>query len=145
MTVVWTAGVRATPLTQHILAQKDELSRLYVDQDLRIPSSKHIFATGDAAHVFTDSKGNCALMSCQHAMLLGRVSGNNAAADLLGEPAIPYSQVSYICCLDLANSGAVVRRGWEREVQVTGAMAKRVKTFINCTLDCVKRFPDLLS
>ncbi|RDW63280.1 hypothetical protein BP6252_10825 [Coleophoma cylindrospora] len=130
-TAVWTAGVRATALTQQIPAVKDALSRLHVDQDLRVPSSKHIFATGDAAHVLADNKDHCAFMSCQHAMLLGRVSGYNAAADLLNESTLPYSQAAYGCCLDLGAWGAVITQGWEREVKVTGATAKRVKTYIN--------------
>ncbi|KAH7129558.1 hypothetical protein B0J13DRAFT_564257 [Dactylonectria estremocensis] len=133
-TAIWTAGVRATALTQQIPGTKDRLSRLHVDQDLRIPSSKHVFATGDAAHVLLDTKGHHATMSCQHAMLLGRVSGYNAAADLLSEPTMPYSQPAYGCCLDLGAWGAVITRGWDREVKVTGATAKKAKTYINQTL-----------
>ena len=133
LTPIWTAGVRATPLTQQIPgAARDKLSRLIVDQDLRVPSDKHVFATGDTAHVLADTKGDhLALMSCQHALALGRVSGHNAAADLLGEPMVPYSQEAYLCCLDLGAWGAVVARGWEREVQIGGDAAKRVKAFIN--------------
>ncbi|KAK7408075.1 hypothetical protein QQX98_009790 [Neonectria punicea] len=131
MTAVWTAGVRATPLTQQIPGAKDSLSRLHVDQELRIPTSPHVFATGDAAHALTDDKGHFSTMSCQHAMLLGRVSGHNAAADLLNEPPVPYTQPSYGCCLDLGAWGAVITRGWGREVLVTGESAKRVKTYIN--------------
>ncbi|KAH7123101.1 hypothetical protein EDB81DRAFT_913242 [Dactylonectria macrodidyma] len=134
MTAIWTAGVRATSLTQQIPSTKDHLSRLHVDQDLRIPSSKHVFATGDAAHVLLDTKGHHATMSCQHAMLLGRVSGHNAAADLLDEPTVLYSQPAYGCCLDLGAWGAVITRGWEREVKVTGGAAKKAKTYINQTL-----------
>ena len=133
LTPIWTAGVRATPLTQEIPgAAKDKLSRLIVDQDLRVPSDKHVFATGDAAHVLADTKGDhLALMSCQHALALGRVSGHNAAADLLGEPTVPYSQEAYLCCLDLGAWGAVVANGWEREVRIKGDAAKKVKAFIN--------------
>jgi NADH dehydrogenase FAD-containing subunit len=131
MTAVWTAGVRATPLTEQIPGAKDSLSRLHVDQDLRVPSSKHVFATGDAARALTDTKGHYAMMSCQHAHLLGRVSGYNAAADLLGEPKLPYSQTGYGTCLDLGAWGSVITRGWEREVKLTGDAAKRIKTSIN--------------
>ncbi|KAM5350032.1 hypothetical protein ACJ41O_006537 [Fusarium nematophilum] len=131
MTAIWTAGVRATPLTRQIPGAKDSLSRLHVDQHLRVPSSEHIFATGDAAHAVADSEGHTALMSCQHALVLGRVSGNNAAADLLGEPLIAYSQPDYVCCLDLGSWGALLAQGWERDVKISGYLAKQVKTFIN--------------
>lgn len=130
-TAVWTVGVRATPLAQHIPGPKDALSRLQVDANLRVPSTPDTFATGDAACVLADAKNHHALMSCQHANQLGLVSGHNAAADLLGEPLVDYSQAGYICCLDMGAWGAVISAGWEREVKVTGELAKRVKCLIN--------------
>ncbi|KAH6683563.1 hypothetical protein F5X68DRAFT_242405 [Plectosphaerella plurivora] len=131
LTPVWTAGMRATPLTQQISGQKDALSRIHVDPYLRSPSSSRIFVTGDAARAATDDKGNYALMSCQHAMQLGRISGYNAAADLLDEPLVKYVQEGYNCCLDLGSYGAVVTTGWDREVMITGEIAKRGKNYIN--------------
>ncbi|KAK7701635.1 hypothetical protein SLS64_010083 [Diaporthe eres] len=130
-TIIWTAGVVATPLTQQIDGPKDSFCRLHVDQSLRTLSAEHVYATGDAAHALADDKGHHALMSCQHALQLGRVSGYNAAADLLGEQTVEYSQAAYACCLDLGPCGAVIGRGWEREVSLTGDRAKRVKEYIN--------------
>lgn len=131
MTVVWTAGMRATQLPQQIPGAKDTLSRLYVDRYLRVPGCEHIFATGDAAHAIADEEGHVALMSCQHANVLGRFSGHNAAADLLGEPAAIYSQPGYGTCLDLGSWGALVAHGWDRDVKITGPVAKQVKQYIN--------------
>jgi NADH dehydrogenase FAD-containing subunit len=130
-TAIWTAGVRATPLTQQFPAPKDGLSRLHVDQHLRIPTTENAFVTGDAACALADTEGHYALMSCQHALQLGRVSGHNAAADLLGEPMVEYSQAAYNCCLDLGSWGAVISGGWDRKVKFTGDVAKRVKCYIN--------------
>ncbi|KAF4780502.1 hypothetical protein HER10_EVM0012404 [Colletotrichum scovillei] len=134
MTTIWTAGVRATPLTQKIHGPKDKLSRLHVDRYLRATSSEHVFATGDAACAASDNDGHYALMSCQHALQLGRVSGYNAAADLLGLPLYEYKQESYNCCLDLGAWGAVITGGWERKVRLTGEPAKQAKMYINQTL-----------
>ncbi|KLO81332.1 related to pyridine nucleotide-disulphide oxidoreductase family protein [Fusarium fujikuroi] len=131
MTVIWTAGVGATSLTQQIPGKKDTLSRLHVDQDLRVPGCPHVFATGDAAHAATDTKGNIAMPSCQHAVVLGRFSGHNAAADLLGEPTLPYSQPGYRTCLDLGSWGALLSNGWDRDVTMTGQIAKQVKRYVN--------------
>ncbi|KAL3481754.1 hypothetical protein BJX99DRAFT_270082 [Aspergillus californicus] len=138
-TVIWTAGVRATPLTQQIPAPKDNLSRLYVDEYLRVSSTEpdltDVIATGDAACALADGKENYALMSCQHANHLGRVSGYNAAAGVLGQPLLPYAQAVYNCCLDLGSWGAMVAGGWERkDVLLSGEKAKRTKTYINQTL-----------
>ncbi|KAJ6436662.1 hypothetical protein O9K51_10781 [Purpureocillium lavendulum] len=133
-TVVWTAGMRASPLTTQIPGRRDSLSRLYVDQHLRVPSTEHIFATGDSACARADSEGHYTLMSCQHALRLGRVSGHNAAADLVGDSMVEYSQDMYNCCLDLGGWGTVVNGGWAREPKLTGYLAKEMKRYINQVL-----------
>lgn len=135
LTAAWTAGMRATGLTQQLPGTKDSMGRVHVDQDLRVPDAKDVFVTGDAAHVYADAEGgHLALMSCQHAQILGRVAGYNAAADLLGEAAMPYTQPDYACCLDLGAKGAVIGNGWTRDVMFQGDLAKRVKLYINHTL-----------
>ncbi|KAH7237162.1 hypothetical protein B0J15DRAFT_471043 [Fusarium solani] len=129
--VVWTADMRATPLTQQIRGTKDHLSRLHIDQYLRILACKHVFATGDAAHAIADTKGHAALMFCQHANILGRFSGHNAAAAFLGEPMIAYSQPEYNCCINLGFWGAMTANGWDREVKIIGHVAKQPKKYVN--------------
>jgi len=71
------------------------------------------------------------MMSCQHAMALGRSAGNNAVADLLGLPKIAYRQPKYVTCLALGPWGAVYTEGWSREVKMEGAPAKALKHQIN--------------
>ncbi|TFA98890.1 NADH dehydrogenase-like protein [Trichoderma ghanense] len=131
MTVVWTAGVEATPLTKQVPGDKDGRGRLIVDSDLRVPSTPDVFATGDAACARTDDKGNHTLMSCQHAIPLGRSAGHNAAADVLGMQGQPYTQPYYGTCLDLGGWGAVVCDGWDRKVLKSGGPAKEIKGWIN--------------
>ncbi|WP_334150713.1 NAD(P)/FAD-dependent oxidoreductase [Hyphomicrobium sp.] len=130
-TVIWTAGMRASPLTAQIDAPRDNFGRLHVDRNLFVPGSERIFATGDVAYAATDDEGNYAAMSCQHAMNLGRSAGHNVAASLLGVEPIPYSQPKYVTCLDLGPWGAVYTEGWHREVMLEGAEAKALKTRIN--------------
>lgn len=131
-TVIWSAGMRASPLTAQLPAERDNLGRILVSPDLRVPGAPHIFATGDTAKAATDDKGNFSLMSCQHARRLGSFAGHNAAADLLGEPVLPYDQPSYVVCLDLGPNAAIFTRGWSpRTVELTGVEAKKVKTEIN--------------
>jgi NADH dehydrogenase len=130
-TVVWAAGIRAAPLTQQIPAERDNFGRLLVDRDLRVPRVAGVFATGDAARATCDDVGNYALMSCQHATRMGAFAGNNAAAELLGVPTRPYHQKGYVTCLDLGEAGALLTRGWEREVAMVGDAAKKTKQEIN--------------
>ncbi|WP_414440247.1 NAD(P)/FAD-dependent oxidoreductase [Burkholderia sp. 22PA0106] len=130
-TVVWTAGARASALTAQVPGEHDRFGRLHVDRDLKVTGVEAVYATGDCAYAATDEVGNHAAMSCQHAMNLGRSAGHNAAADLLGEAPLPYSQPKYVTCLDLGPWGAVYTEGWDRVVKMEGAQAKALKTQIN--------------
>jgi NADH dehydrogenase len=130
-TVIWAAGIRAAPLTAQIPAERDNLGRLIVDRDLRVPGVEGVFATGDAAKAACDDLGNYALMSCQHATRMGAFAGHNAAAELLGMPTKPYPQRAYVTCLDLGEAGALLTTGWERKVEQVGAEAKKTKQEIN--------------
>ncbi|MGE0485676.1 MAG: NAD(P)/FAD-dependent oxidoreductase [Gammaproteobacteria bacterium] len=130
-TVVWTGGARAHPLAAQVPGEHDTWGRVHADAFLRAPAAPGVFVTGDVAHAATDDHGNVALMSCQHALSLGRVAGYNAAADLLGQPLHPYSQPKYVTCLDLGPWGAVYTEGWDRQVHLQAAEAKAIKRDIN--------------
>ncbi|SDN79000.1 NAD(P)/FAD-dependent oxidoreductase [Pseudomonas jinjuensis] len=130
-TVVWTVGFRASDLTEQIAAERDHLGRLQVDRYLRVNGHAEIFAAGDVARAATDESGNYNVMSCQHAIPLGRHAGNNAAADLIGVEPTVYSQPKYVTCLDLGAWGAVFTEGWERATKLIGAEAKELKMQIN--------------
>jgi NADH dehydrogenase len=130
-TVVWTVGVRASSLTEQVPGERDNYGRLHVDRNLKVIGQEDIYATGDTAYAATDDKGNFAMMTCQHAIALGRSAGNNVAADLLGEAPIPYSQVKYVTCLDLGEWGAVYTEGWDRQVKLIKEEGKQLKTTIN--------------
>jgi NADH dehydrogenase len=130
-TVVWTTGVRASSLTEQIPAERDGQGRLHVDSYLKVIGQDDIFATGDVAYAATDDIGNFALMTCQHAISLGRHAGNNVAAQLLGVDPTPYSQPKYVTCLDLGAWGAVYTEGWDRQVKLVRQEGKTLKTQIN--------------
>ena len=129
-TVIWTVGVQANDLTTQIDAPRDRQGRLHVNANLQVMGYDDIFATGDVAYAATDDKGNHALMTCQHAILLGKFAGNNAAASLLDVAPLPYRQENYVTCLDLGAWGAVYTEGWDQQVKLTRAEAKKLKLSI---------------
>ena len=53
-TVVWAAGVKASPLGAQLGAQLDRSGRVIVEPDLSIPGSPEVFAIGDVAKVTSD-------------------------------------------------------------------------------------------
>lgn len=129
-TVVWTAGVEAHTLSQQIDGERDGQGRLKVTESLQVPAHPDVYATGDMAHAKTDDAGNTALMTCQHAIQLGKFAGHNAAASLLNIDPYPYRQVNYVTCLDLGAWGAVYTEGWEQEVKSVRDEAKKIKIAI---------------
>jgi len=132
-TLVWTTGMRASPLAAGVSSRTDALGRVAVTPELRVAGIDHVFAAGDVAHAEAD--GGCAILqSCQHAQVTGRFAGYNAAADLAALPLQIYRQPLYTTCLDLGESGAVLTKGWERTVEATGERAKAVKRRINTEL-----------
>ncbi|WP_172728823.1 NAD(P)/FAD-dependent oxidoreductase [Kluyvera cryocrescens] len=129
-TVIWTVGVQANGLTAQIDAPRDRQGRLHVNSNLQVQGHEDIYATGDVAYAATDDKGNHALMTCQHAILLGKFAGNNAAASLLDVEPLPYRQEMYVTCLDLGAWGAVYSEGWDQQVKLTRGEAKKLKVSI---------------
>jgi NADH:ubiquinone reductase (H+-translocating) len=132
-TLVWTTGMRASPLAARVSAQTDALGRIAVTPELRVSGVDQVFAAGDVAHALAD-EGHTILQSCQHAQTTGRFAGYNAAADLAGLPLQAYRQPLYTTCLDLGESGAVLTKGWGRMVEATGEDAKAIKRRINTQL-----------
>ena len=130
-TTIITAGLRANPLARAVPgAKSDDLGRLYVNSFLQVEGVTDVYASGDTARAHVDGE-HLALMSCQHAILMGKVAGHNAARDLLGLAPLPYHQPDYVTCLDLGSSGALFTEGWERQMRHTGAEAKKLKREIN--------------
>jgi len=130
-TVVWSAGMRAHPLAASLPGEHDGLGRVVGDAFLHAPDAPGVFVTGDTVKAATDDQGNFSVMSCQHALSLGRVAGHNAAAELVGLPLHPYSQPKYVTCLDLGPWGALYTEGWDRAVRFTRDEGKAVKREIN--------------
>lgn len=129
-TTVWTGGFAASALTGCVGVPTDDLGRLPVDATLRVAGAGQIFAAGDVAHALADA-GRPTLMSCQHAIPMGKFAGHNAASDLMGSELMAYRQPDYVTCLDLGEAGALFTRGWDRAVLFTGSTAKRLKRQIN--------------
>ncbi|MEM9748474.1 MAG: FAD-dependent oxidoreductase [Actinomycetota bacterium] len=128
--VVWTAGMRANPLTESISSSVDRLGRLAVDQFLRVRDVPFVFAAGDTAAPL-DSSGHTVQQSAQHAIPQGACAGGNAVADLVGAELTELATLPYGTCLDLGAAGAVFTEGWDREVRLVGDEAKALKTDIN--------------
>ncbi len=129
-TVVWTVGVKANQFSNNLIAERDPQGRFIVTSELQLPGYPEIYASGDMAHAKSDDLGNSVLMTCQHAIQLGKFAGHNAAASILGVKPIPYSQINYVTCLDLGRWGAVYTEGWDQQLKLVRGEAKNLKIAI---------------
>jgi NADH:ubiquinone reductase (H+-translocating) len=129
-TVVWCAGMHASPLAATLPVACDGLGRIAVDRFMRAEGLADVFAAGDVASCLIDGE-HPTVMSCQFARPMGRFAGHNVVADLFGEPMLPLSIDWYVTVLDLGAWGALYTTGWDREVRTTGAAAKVTKQTIN--------------
>ena len=132
-TAIITTGARANVLAAGLGLETDPSGRLFVDENLAVKGLAHIHAAGDIAHALTEpgiDNSHVALMSCQHAMPMGKAAGYNAASALLNLASRPYEQARYVTCVDLGPWGAVFSTGWERQVELVKAEAKARKQFV---------------
>ena len=116
-TVLWAAGVRATPLTAGLPGEHDRAGRARVGPDLSLPGHPDIFVIGDgAAPVSPDGSPIPGIAPA--AKQMGAYAGEVIARRLSGRPAPP--PFRYRHAGDLATIGrgaAVVKVG---PVQLTG-------------------------
>jgi NADH dehydrogenase len=82
--LVWTAGVRPSPVIAKLGLPLDERGRIATDEYLRVPGFDGVWAIGDAAAVPDPAaKGKRpSPPTAQHALRQGRLAGSNVAAAL---------------------------------------------------------------
>jgi NADH:ubiquinone reductase (H+-translocating) len=129
-TVVWCAGMQASPVGAAFATERDRHGRLVVDRFMRATGLRHVFAAGDVASSVIDGI-HSTVMSCQFARPMGRFTGHNVVADLFSLPMLPLQIDSYVTVLDLGAWGALYTVGWDRQVHAVGASAKMTKQIIN--------------
>jgi NADH dehydrogenase len=82
-TLVWTAGVKASPLLPKLGLPLDERGRVRVDATLRVEGREHVWALGDCARVPNEATPDHPdPPTCQHALRQAR----RLAKNLRGEP-----------------------------------------------------------
>jgi NADH dehydrogenase len=85
-TVLWTAGVQASPIVKRLNAQTDRAGRAIVGNLLSLPEHSHVFVIGDAAAVM---KGDRSLPGvAQVAIQQGRFVGRSIAARIRNRPGL---------------------------------------------------------
>lgn len=107
-TLIWTAGVVASPLIATLGAETVR-GRLAVNADMCLPGHDGVFALGDSAAVPDLAKGEGAVCppTAQHALRQGKQVADNVIATLTGRPLRPYHHKDLGLVVDLGGTDAV--------------------------------------
>ncbi|MFF1597883.1 NAD(P)/FAD-dependent oxidoreductase [Streptomyces mirabilis] len=107
-TLVWTAGVAASPLVDSLGAETVR-GRVLTEPDFKVPGLDGVFALGDAAAVpdLARADGSYCPPTAQHAARQGRHAAKNLAALLQGQPMTPYKHKDLGLVVDLGGHEAV--------------------------------------
>jgi NADH dehydrogenase len=92
-TVLWAAGVAASPLGRALGAPLDRAGRVTVEPDLSVAGHPEVFAIGDIVAVQTDGKPVPGVGPA--AKQMGRRAAQNILARLRGAPTVPFRYVDY--------------------------------------------------
>lgn len=107
-TLIWTAGVAASPLVATLDAETVR-GRLAVTPEMTVPGFDGVFSLGDAGAVpdLTKDEGAVCPPTAQHSMRQGRKMADNILASLRNQPLEPYRHKDLGLVVDLGGRDAV--------------------------------------
>ncbi len=115
-TIVWAAGVQASPIGRQLGAEVDRLGRVQVAPDLSVPAHPEIFVAGDLMAI-PGKDGQFVPGVAQAAMQSGRMAARNIRARLEGRPTTAFAYRDLGSMATIGRARAVAELGW---VSLTG-------------------------
>ncbi len=112
-TVLWAAGLVASPLTKQLGVPTDRVGRVHVEDDLTIPGHDHVYVLGDLIAKEQDGKPLPGV--AQNAMQSGALAARNVIATIEGRPRAPYRYDDKGSMATIGRNKAVAQIG-KREV-----------------------------
>jgi NADH dehydrogenase len=126
-TIIWAAGVLASPLGASTGAPTDRAGRVLVQEDLTIPGHPEVFVVGDLA-VFTTREGRLLPGVAQVAMQQAAHAARNIRRALGGEPHAPFVYRNLGDMATIGRNVAIGDFGWLR---VKGYLAWLLWLFVH--------------
>jgi NADH dehydrogenase len=118
-TVLWGAGVAASPLGRSLGAPVDRAGRVQVESDLTVPGHEDIYVIGDLAGLKREN-GSPVPGVAPAAIQQGKHAAKNIARTLRGEPRLPFH---YVDKGSLATIGRAAAVGDFGRVKLSGFIA----------------------
>lgn len=108
-TVLWAAGVAASPLGKALGAPLDRAGRVLVEPDLTIPGHPDVYVIGDLAHLEQDGKPVPGVAPA--AAQMGQRAARNIARAVRGEATEPFRYVDKGSLATIGRNAAVAQIG----------------------------------
>jgi NADH dehydrogenase len=125
-TVLWAAGVAASPLAQSLGVPLDRAGRVLVEPELTIPGCDDVYVIGDLAHV--EDRGALVPGVAPAAIQQGRRAAGNILRALNNQPRQPFHYVDKGMLATIGRGAAVARIG---RLKATGFVAWLLWLFVH--------------
>jgi NADH dehydrogenase len=112
-TILWAAGVAASPLGTSLGAPLDRAGRVQVLDDLTIPDHPEVYVIGDLA-TFVTPDGSALPGVAQVALQQGAHAARNILATMAGRPSTPFAYRFYGNMATIGRNSAIGDFGWLR-------------------------------
>jgi NADH dehydrogenase len=122
-TIIWAAGIEASPAARWLGAEQDRLGRIFVERDLRVPHHDRIFAIGDTANVpGSDGRALAGIAP------VAKQQGRCVADQILGRCRGPFTYRSFGNLATIGRKRAVIDWGSHQQ---SGLLAWLIWSFIH--------------
>jgi NADH dehydrogenase len=125
-TIIWAAGVRASPITADLQAELDRGGRVRVADDLSVPDHPEIFVTGDL--MSKEQQGKLLPGVAQLAMQSGAHAASNIRRDLANDERAAFRYIDKGSMATIGRNKAVAQVG---RMQFSGVIAWLMWLFIH--------------
>jgi NADH:ubiquinone reductase (H+-translocating) len=117
-TVLWAAGVRASPLAAQLGVPIDRVGRIWVEEDLSVPDRPDVFVVGDL--IAKTQEGKPLPGVAQLAIQSGRHAADNIMRSIAGRQRLPFRYVDRGSLATIGRNKAVAQMG---RLEFTGVVA----------------------
>ena len=104
-TVLWAAGIVASPLGRDLDAARDRAGRIMIESDLSIAGNPDVFVAGDLATLTSSGKSVPGIAPA--AKQMGRRAALNVLCRVAGEPAVAFTYRDYGLLATIGRAAAV--------------------------------------
>ena len=125
-TIIWAAGVAASPLARSLNVPLDRAGRVLVEPDLTVPGHDNVYVIGDLAHLEQEGKPVPGIAPA--AMQEGRQTASNLLRSLGGQERLPFRYHDKGMLATIGRGAAVAHIG---SIRASGYLAWLLWLFVH--------------